>query len=402
MKEPTRILNIVTISMSTTFFRGQLAFMRKNGFKVAICSSPGGHLHEVAAEEGAEAFEISMQREISPLQDLAALWRLYRLIRSYRPMIVNASTPKAGLLGMLAARMAGVPVRIYLLRGLRLETTHGAKRLVLAIAERCASACASKVVCECRSLQKIYVDQGLARLKKTIVLGAGSSNGVDTTRFNVDEGTREEARVLRSRLGIPASAPVIGFVGRLTRDKGIDELAQAFKSTLAVFPDTWLLLVGDYEAGDAVPENSVNWLQDHPRVIKTSFVADPKPYYALMDILAFPTHREGFGAVVAEAAAMEVPVVGFQVTGVVDAMHDGVTGTLVPRGDVEAFTAAMVKYLGDSRLRSEHGKAGRRRMLELFRQETVWHEWLEFYERILGERGLSVMSCLPLLSRQVK
>ena len=137
-----------------------------------------------------------------------------------------------------------------------------------------------------------------------------------------------------------------------------------------------------------MPADIVDWLQAHPQVIKTSFVKDTKPYYGLIDVLAFPTYREGFGAVAAEAAAMKLPMVGFQVTGVVDAVHDGVTGTLVRLGDVEAFTDAMLKYLGDPQLRREHGKAGRRRMQELFHQETVWYAWLELYVQLLADRGL--------------
>ncbi len=389
MEESNRILNIVTVSMSAAFFRGQLAFMGNKGFKVAICSSPGKQLHEVAVEEDAEAFEVSMQREISPLQDLVALWRLYRLMRGYRPMIVNAGTPKAGLLGMLAARLAGVPIRVYVLHGLRIETVSGTKRLVLGIAERIASACAHRVVCVSESLRQTYVERGFVRPKKALVLGEGSFCGVDADRFHLNEQAREEARELRVRLGIPEEAAVVGFVGRLTRDKGIVNLADAFKIVLAEFPRAWLLLLGDLEEGDAVPEECVKWLRDHPQVVMSESVDDPKPYFASMSILAFPSHREGCGNVALEAAAMEVPVVGFRVTGVVDAVHDGVTGTLVPLGDVEAFTDAMLKYLGDSRLQSEHGKAGRRRMLELFPRETVWHAWLELYLHLLSERGLS-------------
>ncbi len=389
MKEPTRILNIVTVDMSCIFFRGALAFLNKSGFETALCSSPGKRLHEVATAENAKAFEVSMQREISPLRDLVSLWKLYRLIRSYRPTIVNASTPKAGLLGMLAARLAGVPVRVYLLRGLRLETARGAKRFVLGITERLASACASVVVCECGSLRKTYVDRGLVRPEKAIVLGEGSCNGFDTDRFRVDASQKKQSQELRSQLGIPTDEPVIGFIGRLTRDKGIAELGQAFERTLAVFPNAWLLLVGEYESGDAVREEIIEKLESCPRVIKIGFVNEPKPYYALMDVLAFPTHREGFGAVAAEASAMETPVVGFRVTGVVDAVQDGVTGTLVPTGDAEAFATALMNYLGDPQLRSAHGKAGRERMLKCFRPETVWQSWRELYLQLAKEQGVA-------------
>ena len=233
-------------------------------------------------------------------------------------------------------------------------------------------------------MQRVYIELGLVRPEKSIVLGAGSSNGVDTSRFKPDDKTREEAHTLRAKLGIPDATAVVGFVGRLTRDKGIEELARSFKKILQVLPETRLLIVGDYESQDAVSREAVDWLEDHPQVIRTSFVPDTKPYYALIDVLAFPTHREGFGAVATEAASMQVPVVGFEVTGVMDAVHNGATGKLVARGDVEAFTAAIVEYLRDPNLRAKHGKAGRRRMLDLFGQEAVWRAWLELYLQVLG------------------
>ncbi len=389
MNESIRILNIVTVSMSAAFFRGQLAFMRNNGFQVAMCSSPGEELNEISAKEGVEAFEVSMEREIRPLQDLVSLWRLYRLMRAYRPTIVNAGTPKAGLLGMLAAQMARVPVRVYLLRGLRIETAAGFKRLVLWIAERLASVCANKVVCVSESLKAAFVSQSLARADKTLVLAAGSSNGVNTERFHVDQDAIKKARLLRGELGIPADAPVIGFMGRLTRDKGIIDLVRAYQIVLRKFPRAWLLLLGDLEHGDALPQETVGWLRSHSQVAMIPSVADPTPYYAMTHILAFPSHREGCPNVPLEAAAMELPVVGFQVTGVVDAVQNGVTGTLTSPGDVESFAAALVRYLDDPPLRSKHGMAGRRRILKLFRQETLWRHWADLYGRLLDENGLS-------------
>jgi glycosyltransferase involved in cell wall biosynthesis len=385
-----RVLNIVTISMSAKFFRGMLAFLNRNGFETALCSSPGDDLREVAEQNGCEAFAIPIEREISPWRDLIAFVRLVRLMRQYRPAIVNASTPKAGLLGMLAARVAGVPARVYMLRGLRLETATGLKALLLLATERIATACANRVVCVSESLRRVYIERGIGSPEKAIVLAGGSSNGVDAERFRLDNKTREEASHLRESLGWPLRAPVVGFVGRLTRDKGIVELAEAFKSVLVACPEARLLLVGDFERGDRVPDDCAEWLRRHPRVAVTGFVADPRPCYTLMNVLAFPSYREGFPNVPLEAAAMELPVVATRVSGCVDAVEEGVTATLVPARDASALAEAIVRYLDDPALRGEHGRAGRERVLRDFRPEFIWKTLCQEYQRLLGEGGWSL------------
>jgi glycosyltransferase involved in cell wall biosynthesis len=383
-----RLAYITTAACTPVFLKGQLAYMGKHGFDVVVISAPGDvrfpldEFRLLREREQVTTIAVPMEREISPLKDLVSLVRIYRVLRRLRPAIVNASTPKAGLLGMIAACAAGVPVRIYSLLGLRWETARGLKRLVLGVAERCASALAHRVICVSESLRQLYVTLGFTMETKTCVLGEGSANGVDADEFI----PTSQAHALRARLGIPEGGPVVGFVGRLTRDKGVPELLDAFDQILGSFPDARLLMLGDFEEGDPISESYAKRLCKHPRVVMTGNVSDPRSYYPIMDVLALPSYREGYPNVLLEAAAAQVPTVAFKATGSVDAVCDGVTGMLVPLGDVGAFARALQRYLSDELLRRDHGQAGRERVLSHFRPEMIWESLYAEYSRLLKTR----------------
>ncbi len=379
-----RLLCITTHGKAALgLMRGQLATVRQRGFDVTVAASPSWELDAVAEREGVPTIPVPMNREITPLQDLVALYRLVKVMKQVRPDIVNAGTPKAGLLGMIAARIANVPARIYVLRGLRLETTSGLKRLLLKATERIASACANQVVCVSDSMRQVYVEQKLAPAWKCMLPGPGSSNGVDVSRFEKTDERLNAARDIRQRLQIPIDAPVVGFVGRLTRDKGIVELAEAFRTVQKSHPDARLLLVGEFESGDPVPQETIDWLRSNPSVCVAGFSKDPSDFYSVMDLLAFPSYREGFPNVPLEAAAASIPVVGFAATGTVDAVVNGQTGTLVPIGDVAALARAISEYLSNDLLRFQHGRNGHRRASTEFPNEVIWDAMCNLYTSML-------------------
>ena len=392
-----RIILVVTSAMSTIFFQGQLQFLAGRGWDVEMISGPGW---SPPAEpcDGVKYSTLPMKRDIAPLHDLLALFRLWRIFRRARPELVVAGTPKAGLLGSVAARLARVPHVIYVVHGVRMETARGGKRRLLWCAEWCACHCAHHVRCLSPSLRERVLQLRLAAEERCLVVKAGSSNGVDTIRWRRTAHAVKTGRSRREALGIPPRALVIGFVGRLTRDKGIVELYAAFTRLRVRRANLFLLLVGDYETGDPLPLGLRQQLETDPTVIRTGFVKEVELYYWTMDILALPTYREGMPGVPLEAQAASIPVVTTDATGAIDSIVDGVTGLRVPVGDIGALESALERLLAEPELRVRMGKAGRAWVERNFRSELVWqnilHDYLSIVHGRLQPRSASLQRVL--------
>lgn len=379
----------VTISFSLRFLKGQLERLESQGWRVLVSAGEDpttpGELEAFARQEKARAVRIPMRREISPAADLVSLVRLFLAYCRARPTITNVGTPKAGLLGGLAAVAARVPIRVYTLHGLRLETATGAKRQLLTAMERLAMACAHRVVCVSPSLRQRVHELRLAPFHKTVVLGAGSVNGVPLPDL---AATLPVSAELRRTLQLPEGTPVVGFVGRFTRDKGIAELMTAYRLIQTQLPQARLLLVGDYEPGDPVPADIRRAIESDPSVVHVGFVPDVTPYYPLMSVLALPTYREGLGLVALEAAVAGIPTVTTDVTGARDAVQEGVTGWRVPVGDSAALANALLEALTRPEVARARGAAGYRRAREEFAPEVVQQHWETYYQELLTARGL--------------
>jgi len=374
-----RIVVGITNPQTCLNLTGRLRALREAGFQVTLVSSPGELLDRIGTRERIETIAIPMQREIQPVADFVSLVRLWWLLLRLRPDMTEFSTPKAGLLGTLAALCAGVPERIYMLRGLKVEGTAGCKRRVLLMAEKLASACARVVLSNSRSMCDEAVALGLAPAAKLKLLGDGSSNGVDIERFSPGSSN------VREQLGIASDAPLVGFVGRLTEDKGLPELMEAFDTILRTEPEAHLLLVGWFDAAeDALGVELRARIGSHPRVHCTGFAADTAPYYRAMDVMVLPTRREGFPNVVLEAAATGIPVVTTLATGSRDSVVPEVTGLLIPPGYPEAISEAVLKLFRDPERRRRMGEAARAWVSEHYSDDRVLGLTTSFYTSLLA------------------
>ncbi len=386
----------VNSSIALGFLQGQPEYFQNSGFDVTVLrpEKRSGEW-EVPRPDGVRVLEVPMEREISPVRDIRSIWHLWGILRTLRPTVTNVGTPKAGLLGGFAAWLNRVPCRFYTLHGLRFETTTGLRRKLLILAERLACRFAHRVVCVSHSVREKAIASGLVDRERALIFGAGSCNGVDVARFAPTQQRIWRAAELRRQFGIPADAPVALFVGRLTCDKGIAELIEAFLQLENRIPNLRLLLVGSFEDGDPLPEDIRKHLETHDRVILAGPVNDTAPYYAMADVLVLPSHREGLPTVVLEAHAAGKPVIGAAATGIVDLLVDGETGLLFPVGDVSSLANAIARLIEDKALARKLADAGRDQVKRKFRQELIWAALRREYLKVLQGGETPHSSVLP-------
>lgn len=345
-----RVLFGVTKAQSLTLLGPLPQKMLGYGWEVSVvCDSSGTTAtHD---SENLNRYHLPMERTPKPLRDILALIRWCRLIKAITPDMVAVGTPKAGLLGLVAAFWAGVPLRIYQLRGLRLEGTSGPSRWILYGLERVTAKCATHIVAVSPSLRDQYISEKLAHPNKISVLGHGSSHGVNIDRFRPAESARDGSPAKLA----PSSRPLaVGFVGRFSRDKGSQALLACHESLQNNGVEHHLWLVGPHEES-----RGRHQIDASESIIATGQVEDTAPFYSQFDVLALPTRREGFPNVVLEAAAAGIPTVTTNATGARDAVVHGETGFIVPMDDTAAFTAAVEVILLDSDMRREMGRRAR-------------------------------------------
>jgi len=381
MARSIKLIIMTTVPESLFFFADHIENAKARGLEVHVLSSPGPYLQKLVHRVDVVPHELPMHRGMSPVRDMVAIFKTWRLLRTTRPDIVHAATPKAGFIGMIAAWMNQVPIRILHILGLRFMTTTGVKKWLLRSSERVACALCHRVICVSHSVRQTALAERICKPEQVSVLARGSVNGVDAVRYSPG-GSAERLR-LRQELGIPVGAFVVGYVGRLVADKGLRELTKAWQNLRHTGHTMHLVIVGRFETHDPLPEGITRILMNEPSITLVGEVGDTVQVYRAIDLLVLPTYREGFPLVLLEAAAMGLPVVASSVTGCVDAVQDGITGTLVPPRNAAALAQAIGRYAKDDALRKLHGTAARDRVQRDFRPEDIAKALWQEYERLM-------------------
>ncbi|SOC80313.1 Glycosyltransferase involved in cell wall bisynthesis [Salinimicrobium sediminis] len=384
-----KLIRITTIPLSLEkLLEGQLTFMNEY-FKVTAVAAEKERLEKYGRDNGVETFQLEMTREITPAKDLRALFKLYRFLKREKPAIVHTHTPKAGIVGMMAAKMAGVPVRLHTVAGMPLMETIGAKRKILEQVERLTYRLATKVYPNSEGLKKIILSHNFTKPGKLKVLGEGSSNGIDTGYFSPADFTAEQKQEIRQSLNIPSDDLVFIFVGRLVRDKGINELVQAFKQLASETKDISLLLVGPFEQElDPIKEENLREIKAHSKIFTTGYQVDVRPYFAAADVLVFPSYREGFPNVVMQAGAMGLPSIVTDINGCNEIIREEENGLIIPVKDQEALLLAMKKLATNAELRRKLAANSRSVITEKYERKVFWGLLLEEYKLQMKEAGL--------------
>nr|WP_089055293.1 glycosyltransferase family 4 protein [Flavobacterium oncorhynchi] len=317
-------------------------------------------------------FEVNITREISPFKDFKAIFSVYRYIKKNKIEKVIGHTPKGGMIAMIASFLAGVSDRIYFRHGIIYETSSGLKKIILKNVDRLSGFLATKVVCVSNSIREISEKDKLNSASKNIILGLGTCNGIDTEyKYNPDTYEKDTINSLKSKLLIKEEDFVVGFVGRLVKDKGINELIQAWEIVKESHANVKLLLVGPIESRDSISEISKSKIYQDDTIIFTDFVLDAAPYYSLMNVFILPSYREGFPTVVLEASSMGKPVLITKATGCIEAIKEDITGVFITY-EPKDIASKIFYYLKNRDIEKIHGKNGRMFVQENFEQTKIW------------------------------
>ncbi|UZO80236.1 glycosyltransferase family 4 protein [Aquimarina sp. ERC-38] len=384
-----KIIRVTTVPGSLNkLLKGQLRFMSKHFEVIAISSrkdsvtSTSG-ISNVAINEDVEVYSVEMTRKITPIQDLKAVYQLYRIFRKEKPDIVHSHTPKAGTVAMIAAKLAGVPQRLHTIAGLPLLVTTGFKRTLLDTVEKVTYGCATKIYPNSFGLKDIIIAAQFTKPSKLKVIGRGSSNGIDTTYFSPNSISNDDRKSLKKQLDISEDDFVFIYLGRITGDKGIKELVEAFKNIKQNQPSK-LLIVGTFEPDlDPIPSSTQKEIELNSNILLVGWQKDVRPYLSIAHVLTFPSYREGFPNVVMQAGAMGIFSIVSNINGCNEIIKESKNGYIIPVKDSHSLQNAMEKVLDNKLEIINNTDIYRKIIVDSYEQQFIWEELLNEYHLLL-------------------
>ncbi|PIK21231.1 glycosyltransferase family 4 protein [Prevotella intermedia] len=387
-----KLIRVTTSDISLdSLIKGQLKFLSSE-FEVIGVSNNTGVLAMVGEREGIRTIEVPMHREISLFSDIKCLWLLYRLFRKEKPDIVHANTPKGSMLSMIASKLAFVPHRLYTVTGLRYQGASGLFRILLMVMERISCYCATKVIPEGEGVKKTLLKDNITSKEMHIILN-GNINGIDTEYFNPDLFNRDRTdnklytgnkKDIRCDLNLKEDDFVFIFIGRIVRDKGMNELAVCMKRFKAEKKNVKLLLVGRFESKlDPLDADNEEFLRSDPNIHFLGYQNDVRPFFVAADVLVFPSYREGFPNVVLQAGAMGIPAIVTNINGCNEIIKEDFNGKIFSSKDVNALYEKMNWCLNNKNRVKDMASQSRKMIVDRYRQEEVWEATLQEYKKLL-------------------
>jgi glycosyltransferase involved in cell wall biosynthesis len=384
-----KLVRITTVPISLEkLISGQMHFMHEQRFEVYMISSKYKLADELQKREKSTLITVNMTRTISPLKDFISLCKLILILWRLNPSIVHTHTPKAGLLGMMAAWITRVPIRLHTVAGLPLMEASGFKRKILEWVESLTYFCAVKVYPNSQKLRKIILENKFCSANKLKVIGNGSSNGIDTQYFN-PINVSSDSSYLKSECKISSDDFVFIFIGRIVRDKGVEELVTSFNKLCVNNKNIKMLLVGPFEPElDPLSKECLDEIYQNSCIIHVGYKSDVRPYLAISNALVFPSYREGFPNVPMQAGCFELPSIVTDINGCNEIIENDVNGLIVPPKDASSLQAAMALLIQDKALYAKLKGNSRRMIVERYEQSYFWSLLLQEYHYQLNEKGI--------------
>jgi glycosyltransferase involved in cell wall biosynthesis len=379
-----KLIRVTTMPISMDkLLEGQLGFM-SNYLDIVAVSSDAVYLDQIARREVVRSHSIEMSRTISPFKDIRAAYLMYRFLKNEKPQMIHSHTPKAGIVSMLASKLAGVPHRLHTVAGLPLMEVTGVKRIILNAVEKLTYNCATHIFPNSKGLEEFIIDNNFTKKYKLSIIGNGSSNGINTEKFNPDLFNEQQSLALKKELSINSNSFIYIFIGRIVADKGVHELISAFECVIKKHSKATLLLVGAFEEElDPINSNTLNSISNHPSIIHVGFQKDVRPYLALSQVLVFPSYREGFPNVVMQAGAMGLPSIVSDINGCNEIIESNKNGLIVPVKSAKALVSAMIELAQNKNKHEQLSLNARPMIINRYDRNVLWKALLNKYQELI-------------------